>query len=103
MDRPNLGSYGASPRPNQCEANQDYLAIRCFHRQPTSIDSPVPSISSVDGSGTVWPDMENAALNGPWWVTSVPMRSQSGARVPAPSLRVQLCRSAAKGVPGATS
>jgi hypothetical protein len=48
------------------------------------------------------PVNEKAALNGPWPVTSVPMRSQSGASDPVPSLRMQLCRSGKNGVPGAT-
>ena len=55
----------------------------------------------MEGAGTV-PVNENAALNGPWWVTSVPIRSQSAASVPGPSFRIQLCRSAANGVPGDT-
>ncbi len=41
----------------------------------------------MEGAGTV-PVSENVALKGPWWVMSVPIRSQSGARL---SLRVQLC------------
>ena len=36
-------------------------------------------MAQVEGSGTTEPDSENAALNGPWPVMSVPMRSQSGS------------------------
>ena len=54
---------------------------------------------SVDGAGTV-PVSEKVALKGPWWVMSVPIRSQSGARL---SLRVQLCKSVAPGGLGADS
>ncbi len=45
------------------------------------------------------PVKENEALNGPSWVMSVPMRSQSGARL---SFRIQVCKSGEKGVPGGT-
>jgi len=58
-------------------------------------------MAQVEGSGTVVPVKVNAALNGPWLVMSVPMRDQSGASAPGPSLRIQLCRSVANGVPGA--
>ena len=56
----------------------------------------------MDGSGTVVPVNEKAALNGPVCVMSVPTRSQSGARA---ELRIQVCKSvlpAGKGVPGGT-
>src|SRR6266571_8495427 len=59
-----------------------------------SNESAIPSASA-----SVSPESENAALNGPWAVMSVPMRSQSGAKA---SLRIQLCRSGMNGVPGAT-
>lgn len=55
----------------------------------------------MDGSGTV-PVKENAALNGPVCVMSVPTRNQSGAKV---VLRIQVCKSVVpggKGVPGGT-
>jgi hypothetical protein len=59
------------------------------------------------GSGTVVtvvvPVSENVALNGPSCVTSVPTRDQSGARSPRkPFERIQVSRSSAKGVEGAT-
>jgi len=58
----------------------------------------------VVGSGalSVCPLNVKAALNGPWWVTSVPILSQSGASAPGPSVRIQLCRSGVNGVPGGT-
>jgi len=45
---------------------------------------PISIITHVAGSGTMLPVNENEALNGPWWVMSVPMRDQSGASAPAP-------------------
>ena len=54
----------------------------------------------VPGSGTVVPETENAALNGPCAVISVPIRSQSGARF---SLRIQLAGRAGDSASGLTA
>src|SRR5262245_48931211 len=59
--------------------------------------SPAPTM----GPGTATPVSEKLALNGPWWVTSVPIRSQSGFKS---SYRIQLSRSPGKsGGPAAHS
>src|SRR6202023_784523 len=88
-------------RVNGRDAKRECYCLRLrlpYTRMPAR---PKPRRRSVEGAGTV-PVNENAALNGPWLVTSVPIRSQSGASVPGPSFRIQLCRSGANGVPGDT-
>jgi hypothetical protein len=42
---------------------------------------PTPNSKSELGSGMVSPLNENVMLYGPWWVMSVPIRSQSGSRL----------------------
>ena len=63
-------------------------------------ERPPSNSTIVEGSGmvsrTVAPVRENAALNVVPPTMSVPIRSQSGAKF---SLRIQLCKSGAKGVP----
>ena len=84
-----------------------HYSVRAAHNQrlrfpqASSTARPIPSSKRLEGSGTS-PLSENAALNGPSWVMSVPIRSQSGERSP---FRIQLCRSVkpgGNGVPGGT-
>jgi hypothetical protein len=70
---------------------------RVRRQAPTTPSKPVPSKTKLEGSVTVSPVKLNAALDGPWWVMSVPIRSQSGANS---ELRVQVCKSGLNGIPG---